>query len=381
MDGYDVVVIGAGLAGLECARGLGEAGARVLLADRRLDLARSVRTTGIFVRRTLEDFDLPEGCLGPPIRRVTLYSPSRRGLVVESRRDEFRIARMAELYRRRLEACRRAGVAWAPGTVYRGGGPERGGVTVELHGPGSGRTVHARLIVGADGTRSLVARDLGLDVNREWIVAVEDVFRGGPGARPPGLHCVFDPRLAPGYIAWVADDGEEIHVGVGGYAARFDPVQALAAFEASRPADVDLTRAPWRERRGGHIPVGGVLRRIACPYGVLVGDAAGAVSPLTAGGLDPCLRLSRLAVRVIADLLGSGDAGALAAYAGHRFRARFTSRLWMRRLATAVRSPWLAELACAALRSGPLRALAAHVFFGDGSFPDARPEPVREPVG
>jgi flavin-dependent dehydrogenase len=51
---YDIVVIGAGLAGLECARLLGLYGLHVLLADCKSDLSESVHTTGIFVRRTLE---------------------------------------------------------------------------------------------------------------------------------------------------------------------------------------------------------------------------------------------------------------------------------------------------------------------------------------
>lgn len=69
---YDVAVIGAGLAGLQCARLLAGQGVRVLLVDRKRSLDQAVHTTGIFVRRTLADFDLPEECLGPPVRHVTL---------------------------------------------------------------------------------------------------------------------------------------------------------------------------------------------------------------------------------------------------------------------------------------------------------------------
>ena len=56
---YDVTIIGAGLAGLQCARLLAATGLRVLLVDRKKSLDTSIHTTGIFVRRTLEDFDLP----------------------------------------------------------------------------------------------------------------------------------------------------------------------------------------------------------------------------------------------------------------------------------------------------------------------------------
>src|SRR3989454_4420031 len=124
MDRYDVVVIGAGLAGLQTACLLGERGLRVLLVDRKSALDQSIHTTGIFVRRTLEDFDLPEDCLGPPVRDVTLYSPARRALSLSSEHAEFRLGRMGPLYRHLLQDCRRAGVEWAPATRYAGCEPD-----------------------------------------------------------------------------------------------------------------------------------------------------------------------------------------------------------------------------------------------------------------
>src|SRR5438445_4454238 len=127
-------------------------------------------------------------------------------------------------------------------------------------------------------------------------------------------------------------DGEEVHVGVAGYPSRFDPLPALQDFRASLDGIVDLRRALMIECRGGRIPVGGVLRRIANAQGMLIGDAAGAVSPLTAGGLDPCMRLSTLAASVIAECVEAGESSALARYSGEHFRSRFVSRLWMRRV-------------------------------------------------
>ncbi len=380
MERFDVAVIGAGLAGLECAARLAARGLAVLLADRRRDLTRQVHTTGIFVRRTLDDFALPADCLGPPIRHVTLWSPARRRLDLESPRTEYRIGRMGALYERRLADAVAAGATWTPGwrllTLE-----DAAGVARLVFATRRGRReVAARFVIGADGAASLVARDLGLDANRAWIVGVEDVFTGVRLDGPPRLHAFLDPRLAPGYIAWVAHDGDELHAGVAGTPGQFEPVAALDGFLASRPAGLDLSTGLRHVRRGGRIPVGGVLPRIACPRGLLVGDAAGAVSPLTAGGLDPCLRLSALAAEVAADSL-AGDATALARYAGHHFRARFVSRLWMRRVIAAVRAPLLVELGCALLRTLPGQAVARHVFFGRGSFPDVGVETARASAG
>ena len=77
----DALVVGGGLAGLVCARGLASAGLSVWLIDQKRHLGERVHTTGIFVRRTLEDFTLPDACLGPAIREVVLYSPARRSLL------------------------------------------------------------------------------------------------------------------------------------------------------------------------------------------------------------------------------------------------------------------------------------------------------------
>lgn len=369
MDRYDVVVIGAGLAGLCVAEPLGRRGLRVLLADRKDSLERGIHTTGIFVRKTLEDFDLPENCLGPPVRDVVLYSPRGRALPLSSPHREFRVGRMGPLYVRRLDDCRRAGVETLLGTRYLGAEECGDHTRVRLDGPRGPHELLARFVIGADGARSRVARDLGLSVNTETIVGVEDVLRDAATDGAPCLHCFLDPVLAPGYLAWVVHDGDEVHVGVGGYARRFNPNAALERFSARVSDRFGLSRAVRVERRGGEIPVGGVLARLACPRGLLVGDAAGAVSPLTAGGLDPCLRLSAFAARVTAAHLG-GERGAMALYRGERFRARFIARRWMRRTISAVRSPLLIEGACAMLRTPPGRALAWHVFFSRGSFPD-----------
>ncbi|MBB5791815.1 NAD(P)/FAD-dependent oxidoreductase [Jiangella mangrovi] len=378
----DVLVVGAGLAGLHTATLLARRGHSVLLTERRPRLDGTIRTTGIFVRRTLDDFDLPPEHLGPPIRRVVLYPPNlRRPVALVSERDEYRVGDMGPLY---LSAARTAvddGVSLLLGTHYVA---RREPGTFLLAGRDGAIRVQARFVVGADGARSTVARDLALDRNRHLLIGAEEVFPlpagGGAGGdgEPPTFHCVLDPSLAPGYLAWVVNDGRHAHVGVAGYAKRFPDGmrRALTRFAATAPglgprgAAADAV-APGSEveRRGGPIPVGGVLRRISCVDGLLVGDAAGAVSPLTAGGLDPCLRLSEHAADVLDDALRAGRPDPLEHYDGAALRARFRGRLLLRRGLAQVRTPAMATAAFGVLRTRVGRAAAARILFGDGSFP------------
>ena len=377
MDSFDVTIVGAGLAGLQCARLLGQSGHRVLLVDRKSSLTRNIHTTGIFVRRTLTDFDIPEDCLGPVIRDVTLYSPRHRPLELKSKYDEFRIGRMARLYSFLLNRCLHAGVKWLPESSYESCSELEGQTCVNIRAGSQPRSILTRYLVGGDGACSRVGRDLKLDTNKEWIVGVENVYEQVHFPSPPNLLCFIDSALAPGYIAWIAHDGEETHVGVAGYPARFEPLSALTLFTESVKDIIDLNKASLIERRGGRIPIGGVLRNIANSRGLLIGDAAGAVSPLTAGGLDPCMRLSTFAAQVISEFLETGNEEVVQQYSGDYFRTRFASRLWARRLAATFNNNTLIELGCAALRLPVVKKLAAHVFFGRGSFPDAPRRPKR----
>jgi flavin-dependent dehydrogenase len=373
MTRFDVTIIGAGLAGLQCARLLARRGVSVLIADRKGDLRRGVHTTGIFVRRTLEEFDLPHSLLGPPVRHVVLYSPKGRSQVLESPHQEFRVGAMGRIYEDFLRQAVLAGAIWRPRTRFVGAD----GRVVLLEQEGRVSRVATRFLVGADGAGSRVAAALGLSENEEFIIGAEEVLEGVPLLGPPALHCFLDPLLAPGYIGWVVHDGNELHLGVGGYADTFSPAAALVPLRGRVEEVFDLARGRVVERRGGRIPVGGILPRISSPRGLLIGDAAGAVSPLTAGGLDGAMRLSRFAAEVLAAAVETGDGEILSLYSGAQFRSRLVSRRWMRRLLAGVRSPLLVEAGCALLRTAPFSRLAWQVFFGRGSFPEPDRAPLR----
>ena len=370
MKTFDVVIIGAGLAGLQCAKLLSQKGAKILLVDRKTDLTKGVHTTGIFVRKTLEDFDFPIGALGKDIKNVTLYSPNLKAINLESKKAEFRVGKMGLLYQSLLNDCLANGVEFSGGTRYLTTHLKNSENVVRLEKSGEQFEVKAGVLIGADGAKSRVAKDLKLDENKEWIVGYEEVFRARNKNCEPRLHCFLDAHLAPGYLAWIADDGEEIHVGVGGYAADFNPREALKSFKEKTHDLIDLRNLKLIETRGGQIPVGGVLRKIANENGLLIGDAAGAVSPLTAGGLDPAMRLSKFAAEIVWERLNADNSKILLDYSGELFRARFISRLWMRRIIKTLTNQKLLELGFMFLRGKIGRKFAKHIFFGRGSFPD-----------
>ena len=368
---YDVVIVGAGLAGLYAAKLLSQKQISVLLIDQKKDLAQGIHTTGIFVRKTFDDFDFPAGSLGAAVREVTLYSPSLKPLHLESKNDEFRVGKMGFIYQNLLKECEDSGVDFWNNTRYINLVPISSGSRVEVSKEGISIFVEAKVIIGADGAKSKVAPDLGLKQNSQFIVGFEEVWKADKLIGSPHLHCFMDAKLAPGYLAWITNDGEEIHIGVGGYPKHFKPRQALAEFKEKTSGKImDISKSELLETRGGRIPVGGIMKKISTNKGLLIGDAAGAVSPLTAGGLDPALRLTEWAATIVTESLQQQNPDLLLQYTGAEFRTRFTSRLWMRKIIQLFSYQPLLELICLTLRLPLLNKLASHVFFSRGSFPD-----------
>ena len=373
METFDVVVIGAGLAGLEMTRELSRHGLSVLLADRKTALEKPIHTTGIFVRRTLEDFDLPLDCLGAVVRNVNLYAPSGRSLELESPHAEFRVGNMAKLYARLLEEAQKSGAVFSNATHFRGSSKAIHGIVVHLMREGKDFSVKARLIVGADGANSKVAEDLKLERNKIFLVGVEDVLQGVPQIGKLCFHVFLDPKIAPGYIAWLVNDGQHVHLGTGGDAGRFDAVQALKAFKQRLKSKFDFSNATLLEQRGGRIPVGGMLKNIANTRGLLIGDAAGAVSPLTAGGLDPAIRISRYAAKIIHHALAVNDLSLLETYNNNHWQKSFQTRLWMRALLSNIHNPAWLELGVTAAKLPGLKTIAWNMFFGRGTATSSLP--------
>jgi flavin-dependent dehydrogenase len=369
MERFDIGIVGAGLAGLELCKQLSKRGISVLLMDRKAHIDTPIHTTGIFVRKTLEDFDLPAHCLGAPVRHVRLHSPAGQQFALHSSRDEFRVGNMSRLYTHLLEQAQNIGAVFAGNTHFLASRKSSFGSVLHLESGGVSQNVEVRFLVGADGAMSRVAKDLRLGSNREFIIGVEDVLTDVPLVGEPCFDVYLDPKLAPGYIAWMVHDGHQVHLGTGGYANQFNATQALAQLKQRLNKQFDFSKATLLERRGGKIPVGGVLKNIVNQRGLLLGDAAGAVSPLTAGGLDPAMRLAHFSAHLLERYLG-GDQEALSLYNGSVWRSRFASRLWMRRLLCSVTNPHLLELGFSALKLEPCKSLAWQVFFGrGGSFP------------
>lgn len=162
-----------------------------------------------------------------------------------------------------------------------------------------------RFLVGADGPGSRVAKVLGLGQSRKFLFGVEHEYAGVEIAEADKLHCFIDRRIAPGYIGWVVAGVGAVQVGLARRVrdGQSDPNAAMAAFLEKIAPLFDFRLRKPSSVRAGMIPCGGVVHPVAAPRALLVGDAAGMVSPVTAGGIHTALKHGLAAGHAIADYL------------------------------------------------------------------------------
>ena len=347
-ENYDVVVAGAGFAGLACARQAARRGLSVLVLERQSRPGERIHTTGILVREAWTEWKVPAR-LVRRIDRVRLYTPTLDHIDLEREGYFFMATDTAGLMRHLAREARREGVEIRFGERYRG--VEPGKVPLVLQGSG----ITCRFLVGADGARSGVARSFGLDRNRRLLKGVEWEYESLDGAGDR-LHCFIDPECAPGYIGWVVPGVATTQVGL---ALHRDRQALLPAFIAKLDPLFGLSGGKVLEKRGGVIPVGGLLRNFHAERVLLIGDAAGMVSPLTAGGIHHAWRFGKVAGDAIADHLEGG------AHPGPVVRRAYPRPAWKHAARWGYdRLPVAQALEAGLLTRTVFRRMAGKVFFG-----------------
>jgi flavin-dependent dehydrogenase len=233
-----------------------------------------------------------------------------------------------------LETAAAAGAAVHQETQVTAVDASARGVTVTARSGSRTARYACRLVVGADGVNSLVARSQGLLVHdpRRSAVARRAYARMETAeACGQQTDVFFSESIGPGYgwIFPVAHDRVNLGVGVLSETQRRTGMRVPELFESfveqlrrhdPACANVELDSRPI----GGVVKTYGGAGRNHFDGGVLVGDAGCFVDPMTGEGITPGMESALFAAQALLSALETGDfsASSLRAYEA-AFRAYF----------------------------------------------------------
>ena len=296
----DVIVLGLGPAGASAAATAASAGLSVIAVDRKAEagvpvqcaefvpamIGQEAGSIAASFRQTIDSMDTF-------LTNISVeHTPDFRGNMI-SRTDFDR-----ELVARAAQAgadCRFA----APVRAIDTNG------TIRL---GSGDAIQARVIIGADGPRSLAGQAIG-EVNRDCVESRQITVKL---LSPHAATDIFlSPEIAGGY-GWLFPKGGTANLGLG-VAPRWK--------SSLKPLLEELHRKLVAEGRvgeevlaytGGLIPVGGMLNpvgQVGSIQVLLAGDAAGLANPVTGAGINAAVHSGAMAgTAAAAFLAGSATA-------------------------------------------------------------------------
>lgn len=360
MRRFDLIIVGGSFAGLQCARTAASRGLKVAVIERKSEAGEAVRTTGILVKEAASEIDIPSH-LTKLIRGVRLYAPNGTFADHSAPGYYFLATDTPNLLRWMADEARRAGAELMFGTSFKQASQDEHAVTLPDLG------LSARLLVGADGATSAVARLFGLEANQRFLGGIEFELEPEPLLDERFLHCFLDSTLAPGYIAWAVPSVGVTQVGL---AARHGFKPDARAFLKLYRERLQLPERRIVARRSGLIPAGATLSQTYRGRVMLLGDAAGHVSPLTGGGIVQTLRLGRRTAQLAADWIQAGAEHPATALA--REAPRFRTKLLMRRAFDFAPPNWVWNLAIGTL---PFKAFARSIYFHRRGVDGAGPGP------
>jgi digeranylgeranylglycerophospholipid reductase len=307
-ENFDCIIVGAGPAGSLAAKTLAESGAEVLLLEKHprigepLACAEAISFSGLS-RMVTPD---PEW-INTRIHRALLVSPSHKelllrhpdaGFVLNRRIFETRLAEQASSRGAciRLNSC-------AVGLLN---GKRDGFCGVKVSENGAIKEYGAKVIIGADGVESWVARWAGMDssVPLGRMESCAQYRLGDVDVEPDRLEFHLGRSLAPGGYAWVFPKGKDkanVGLAVTPDLAGRNAQEFLDEFVKKRFPQYRIL-----ESHMGGVPCYDKNLSLVKKNVLLVGDAGRLVDSLSGAGIANALLSGRIAGEVVSRFLKNG---------------------------------------------------------------------------
>jgi len=303
---FDVVVVGSGPAGSVTARFAAQAGAKVLMIERRAEVGVPV-LCGEGISQKVDNFKVLEGnrwkaskmdgarIFSPNGTMITLsaeYAGSETGYVLYRDIFDQELAQGAVRSGAKLMVNTGAVDLLKKNGKITGVKAQRFDETMEIE---------ADIVVGADGVESRIGRWAGIKTTLKPYDLETCAQYTLTNVDWPSPYCDFflGKNIAPGGYVWVFPKSKDVaNVGIGILSNMSESGKALQLLDAFIAKYPELSKGSPVRLLAGADPVAEPIESVR-DHLLLVGDAARHVDPITGGGLMTAIEGGKIAGEVI----------------------------------------------------------------------------------
>lgn len=315
---YDVVVVGAGVAGLSAGFSASLNGAETLIAERKEKVGATIKCGELIPSKkeaerlfthanSLKKFyvTLPKTAVCNKIKEIRVLSPKNHeyvfafdGLVLRKENFERAIAEEAMKKGATIQTSTAVEAISKKGDIVKI-------LTRNSHGKSF---LMSRLVIGADGFPSKISQETRLKsyAKAQNIALCAQQVAYDAKVNEETVDLCLSKKYAPGGYAWVIPKGNDVaNVGVGvrlSYLPRKSSIiNYLSAFIKKHPIiSKYFAKARFKLMIAKVLPVGGLTPHLYDTERLLAGDAAGTVLPVNGSGIPTALVSGYLAGMVAA---------------------------------------------------------------------------------
>jgi len=295
---YDVIIVGGGPAGVGAAKSAAKEGLKTLLLEKEAAIAAwkpcgEATSEGAFVTAEVK----PE----PPyiVRKANalVFAPNQKYVAINQ--EGYAINKTYFLQELAAQVAKYGGDIHVREEFI---DFEREGKILKVK---TNRNIYrTKIIIGADGYNSSVAKSAGIKEKSEPIPTVQYVMANVKLKHAESVRFYLGNSIAPKGYAWIfpkTDNIAEVGIGVRGATAKVYLDKFVKQHED------ELGEARIIDYRGAPVPIGGLISEAAKDNVLLVGDAAGTVIPFTGAGIHSSLAAGIVAGKVAAEAVRDND--------------------------------------------------------------------------
>jgi len=311
---YDVVIVGAGPAGSVTGRFAAEAGAKVLIVERRQEIGVPV-LCGEGISRKIDDWGMLEGkkWIASTMDGARIYSPDGTmvTLSAELAGNETGYVVHRDIFDQELaRQAAKAGVKIMLNTTATELLKDKDKIKgVKAKHFDEEFEIEADIVVGADGVESRIGKWAGINttLKPEDLETCCQYTLTNIDCKDAYCDFYLGKKIAPGGYIWVFPKGKDAaNVGIGILASLSESGMAKKLLDDFISKDPRLKNGAPLRFLAGAVPVANPVETVRDNL-LLIGDAARQVDPITGGGLTHCLEGGKIAGETIGKAIESQD--------------------------------------------------------------------------